>query len=93
MLSYAEYFSLHRDKPLYEIGDRVFGYWNKIPFIGTVGVDHVVSVSTGPEVAILLDLPLMTANGRSGVIVVKREDIKRLKNYDKDNNKQSSKKK
>ena len=45
MASLAEYFEKNRYKPKYFLGDRVFGYWNKIPFIGTVGNDTVIARS------------------------------------------------
>jgi hypothetical protein len=35
----TDYFEKIGYKPKYHIGDRVFGYWNKIPFVGTVGND------------------------------------------------------
>ena len=34
-MNLAEYFEQNRYKSKYDIGDRIFGYWNNIPFIGT----------------------------------------------------------
>ena len=46
----AEYFEKNRYKGSYEFGERVFGYYNKIPFIGSVGSDSVVSELIGPQI-------------------------------------------
>ena len=81
MANYAEYFERNAYKPKYEIGDRVFGYYQKIPFIGSVGNDTVISDEVGPQISIHLDLPLKTKNGIHSIIIVKHKDIKRLKNY------------
>ena len=59
----------------YNIGDRVFGHWNKIPFVGTVGNDRVINYS-GPEVTVHLDLPIRFENQVYNVVVVKHKDIK-----------------
>ena len=63
----------------YQIGDRVFGKWNKIPFVGSVGNDRVISVETGPEVTIHLDLPIRENGKTHYILVVKHRDIKPLK--------------
>ena len=67
--------------PTYNMGDRVFGYYKKIPFVGSVGNDRVVSES-GPEITIQLDLPIRHENKNYSIIVVKHRDIERLTNYD-----------
>lgn len=84
MANYAEYFERERYKAKYEIGDRVFGHYEKIPFIGSVGNDRYVSDLRGPEITIHLDLPLKTKNGVRSIIIVKHKDIKRLKDYEDD---------
>lgn len=84
MASLADYFAEHRYQAKYQIGDRVFGRYEKMPFIGSVGNDRYVSDERGPEVTIHLDLPLMTKNGVRSIIVVKHKDIKPLKDYDDD---------
>lgn len=84
MPNYAEYFAEHRYKAKYDIGDRVFGHYEKMPFVGSVGNDRYISDERGPEVTIHLDLPLMTKNGVRSIIVVKHKDIKRLNDYDED---------
>jgi len=79
MASLAEYFEKNRYKPKYVIGDRVFGYYHKIPFVGTVGNDTLISEIEGPRISILLDLPLMYENKVHTVIIVKHKDIKYYK--------------
>lgn len=80
----TEYFEKIGYNAKYSIGDRVFGRYGKIPFIGSVGNDRLVSEITGPEVTVHLDLPMQTENGIRSIIVVKHKDIKLLKRYDDD---------
>ena len=82
MPSLSEYFERTRYKAKYEFGTRVFGYWNKIPFVGAVGSDSVISDLEGPRLTITLDLPIKFDNRIYNAIIVKHKDIKRLKNYD-----------
>jgi len=82
MTSLAEYFAKHRPQPVWDIGDRVFGRWNKIPFIGTVGVDNMVSEIEGPRVSVFLDLPIVYNDKIHNIIFVKQKDLKRLKDLD-----------
>ena len=58
MSNLAEYFAANRYKPTWSIGDRVQGRWNKIPFVGTVGNDTLISEREGPRVSVHLDLPV-----------------------------------
>ena len=82
MVSLADYFAANRYKAKYEIGDRVFGYYKKIPFIGSVGNDGLVSEEEGPKVSIHLDLPIKVDNTYKSLIIVKHKDIKSyLKDY------------
>jgi len=74
----TDYFNRIGYKPTYSIGDRVFGKWNKIPFIGTVGNDRLISELTGPEITIHLDLPMRLTNEVKSFIIVKHKDIKQL---------------
>ena len=64
-------------KAKYNIGDRVSGRWNKIPFVGSVGNDRVVS-EAGPEVTIHLDLPIHHNGKTHSILVVKHRDIRPL---------------
>ncbi len=74
----AEYFEKNRPKPVWHIGDRVFGRWNKIPFVGTVGNDNMINEQEGPRVSIHLDLPILYNDKLHNIIFVKQKDIKRL---------------
>lgn len=74
----AEYFSKIRYKPKYLIGDRVIGSWNKIPFIGTVGNDTVISEEQGPRISVMLDLPIKYENAVYTLLIVKHKDIRAL---------------
>lgn len=82
MASLEEYFAKHRPKPVWYIGDRVFGHWNKIPFIGTVGNDNMISELEGPRVSIFLDLPIKYDDKVYEIIFVKQKEIKRLTSMD-----------
>jgi hypothetical protein len=75
MASVADYFEKNAYKPKYHIGDRVFGYYKKIPFIGSVGNDTVID-DTGPRISIHLDLPIRIDKFNYNVIIVKHKDIK-----------------
>ncbi len=82
MTNYAEYFARERYQPKYLIGDRVFGRFEKMPFIASVGNDRYISDERGPEVIVHLDLPLMTKNGIRSILTVKHKDIRPLTNFD-----------
>jgi len=76
MGSLTEYFERIGYKPKYFIGDRVFGRWNKIPFIGTVGNDTDKIGGEGPRVSIHLDLPIKYKDKVYNIIFVTHDDIK-----------------
>ena len=73
----AAYFKANRYMGKFNLGDRVFGHWNKIPFMGSVGNDSVVNEQEGPRVSIHLDLPIRVDGKLKTVIIVKHKDIKR----------------
>ena len=73
----TDYFERIGYKAKHQIGDRVFGHWNKIPFVGTVGNDRVID-KTGPQVTIHLDLPIRFEQQVRNVIVVRHRDITKL---------------
>lgn len=81
----TDYFERTGYRGQYQIGDRVFGRYQKIPFVGSVGNDRKINDTVGPEVTIHLDLPMQTADGIRTVIVVKHRDIKPLTDYDTEN--------
>ena len=74
----TDYFERIGYRAKYQIGDRVFGHWNKIPFVGTVGNDRVID-KTGPQLTIHLDLPIRHEQQVRNVIVVQHKDITKLK--------------
>lgn len=74
----SDYFEKKAYKPKWFIGDRVFGYWNKIPFVGTVGNDTVID-DTGPRISIHLDLPIKHLSKVHNLLVVNHKEIKNLK--------------
>ena len=73
------YFERKAYQPTWFIGDRVQGKWNKIPFVGTVGNDTLVSEQEGPRVSVHLDLPILYKNQQYSVIIVGHKDIKPYK--------------
>lgn len=80
----TDYFERIGYKATYQIGDRVYGKYNKIPFIGSVGNDRLINENDGPEVTVHLDLPLKTDNVFRSIIVVKHKDIKPLRKFEDD---------
>lgn len=82
MPNYAEYFEKIAYKPTWLIGDRVFGKYKKIPFIGTVGNDTLISLEEGPRVSVFLDLPIAVDNTVRSIVIVKPKELKRLKSMD-----------
>ena len=72
----TDYFNRIGYQPKYHIGERVFGHWNKIPFVGTVGNDTVINHLEGPRISVHLDLPIKFDKQVHYVIIVKHEDIK-----------------
>lgn len=72
---------MNRYRPRYFIGDRVFGHWNSIPFIGSVGNDSQISEEEGPRVSVLLDLPIVHNGQTRTVVLVTHQDIKPLKEF------------
>lgn len=75
----TDYFNRIGYQAQYSIGDRVFGKFFKIPFVGTVGNDTLVSHLEGPYVTVHLDLPLKYKDQVYTFIKVKHKDIKLLK--------------
>lgn len=79
MASLAEYFAANRYTGKYNIGDRIIGQWNKIPFVGTVGNDSVVNELEGPRISVHLDLPIIVDGVVHNFIKVKHNDVRVLK--------------
>jgi hypothetical protein len=78
MASLKDYFDRICYKSKYDIGDRVTGKWNDIPFMGTIGNDTQLNPADGPYVTVHLDLPIMFEKKINNVIIVKHKNIKRL---------------
>jgi len=79
MASLAEYFKANRYQSKYNIGDRIIGKWNKIPFVGTVGNDTLINEIEGPRISVYLDLPIKFKGVVHHVIIVKHKDVKLYK--------------
>lgn len=79
MASLKEYFAKNRYQAKYDIGDRVMGKWNKIPFVGTVGNDTLISEIEGPRVSVHLDLPIKYKDKVYTILFLKHKDIKYFK--------------
>ena len=77
----TEYFQRIGYRPKYIIGDRVFGYWNKIPFAGIVGNDTLISPMEGPRISIHLYLPIKYEGVVKNVVIVKHQDVRRMKEF------------
>jgi len=76
----TDYFNRIGYKSKYNLGDRVFGKWHKIPFIGSVGNDRCID-GVNPEITIHLDLPIKFNDVVHNFIIVKHKDVKLLKDF------------
>lgn len=72
----TDYFNRIGYKHTYDIGDRVIGKWNGIPFVATVGNDRLINHVTGPEVSVHLDLPIKYQDRVYTHLIVKHKHIK-----------------
>jgi len=75
----TDYFNQVGYQPTYHIGDRVFGRWNRIPFVGTVGNDRLINHTDGPEITVHLDLPIKHKDQVYVFLIVKHAEIKLYK--------------
>jgi len=72
MSNLTEYFRRKAEelpKPKFQMGDRVFGRWNDVPFIGTVGQD------VNKRVSVHTDLPIRFEGVNRNVIIVPQKDL------------------
>jgi hypothetical protein len=74
----TDYFNKIGYKHTYNIGDRVFGHYDNIPFVGTVGNDRLINEIDGPEITVHLDLPIKHQDQIKHFIIVKHADVKQL---------------
>lgn len=79
MASLSEYFERERPKPFFEFGTRVFGKYNKIPFIGTVYGDGMINEEQGPRLTIHLDLPMVVDGKVKTILVDKHKSFNGIK--------------
>ena len=79
MSNMARYFEANRYQAKWTIGDRVTGKWNKIPFVGTVGNDTLISEKEGPRVSVHLDLPVKHNQVVYNILFLKPTDLKAFK--------------
>lgn len=82
MTTLTEYFEKRARPPRFHCGDRVFGHYKKIPFIGSVGVEHLVSEARGVEVVVNLDLPLRDGDQYLTIVTVRPRDLRPLVKFD-----------
>jgi hypothetical protein len=79
MSSLAEYFAANRPRAKWTFGERVYGKFNGIPFIGTTGGEGMVNEIEGSLVTVFIDLPIKYKSvWHTTFIKVKPTDIKRL---------------
>jgi len=79
MSNLATYFAANRYQAKWDIGDRVTGKWNKIPFVGTVGNDTLINERQGPRVSVHLDLPIKHQDKVYNFLFVKPTELKVFK--------------
>jgi hypothetical protein len=75
----SDWFNAIGYKHTYELGDRIMGLWNGIPFVGSVGNDRLVNDINGPEITVHLDLPIRFEDKIHRIIIIKHADVVRLK--------------
>lgn len=75
-MNLTEYFKKNTYVPKYEIGARIYGTWNKIPFIGTISNDTYINPDVGPELHIHLDLPLKYKGVYHNILAVSHRQVK-----------------
>jgi hypothetical protein len=74
----SDWFNAIGYKHTYDLGDRIMGIWNGIPFVGSVGNDRLVNVNDGPEITVHLDLPIRVEDKIHRIIITKHADVVRL---------------
>ena len=78
-MTLAEYFDSVSYKATYDLGDRILGRYKGVPFIGTVGNDNQLNPIDGPFITVHLDLPIKIDEEIKNVIIVKHNEVSRLK--------------
>lgn len=80
-MTYEEYFATVTYQATYHLGDRILGRYKGIPFIGTVGNDKQLNPIDGPFITVHLDLPIKIDDIVKNVIIVKHNEVNRLKEF------------
>lgn len=80
-MTYEEYFATVTYKATYHLGDRILGRYQGVPFIGTVGNDNQLNPVDGPFITVHLDLPIKIDDIVKDVIIVKHNEVNRLKEF------------
>ena len=78
-MTLSEYFEQTSYKATYHLGDRILGRYKGVPFIGTVGNDNQLNPIDGPFLTVHLDLPIKIDEEIKNVIIVKHNEVSRLK--------------
>lgn len=89
----TDYFEKIGYRPCYQIGDRITGQWNGIPFCGSVGNDTLINHEQGPRVSVHVDLPICYHGKVYTVIMVKHSQIRPLPLWDTDKPRRNDRKK
>lgn len=78
-MTLSEYFDKVCYHATYDLGDRILGRYQGVPFIGTVGNDNQLNPIDGPFITVHLDLPIKIDDIVKNVIIVKHNEVSRLK--------------
>lgn len=74
-MNQTEYFRRIGYRAVYNLGDRVRGSFNGIPFAGSIGNDTLRSTDEGPYLTIHPDLPIVYKGHTYNILIVKHSDI------------------
>lgn len=75
MSNQMEYFAQNRYQHQYNLGDRVRGRYQGVPFAGTVLIDNFLTEDEGPFVVVDLDLPIKVDGQVMNMIKVTHKDL------------------
>ena len=78
MSTLTEYFAKKSKTPKYLIGDRVFGKFGKIPFVGTIGNESSVNPEQVAMCSVHLELPIVIDGVPTFYISIESKKLKSL---------------
>jgi hypothetical protein len=81
MKNLTQYFQEHAYQSKYKGGERVFGYYNKTPVMGTVAWDNLLNPDTGPEVCLCLDLPIVVEGKTLNYVRILTAEVKPVEQF------------